>query len=254
MPIGSARRLTSGTKRRLADAGLLQPEPPGTGLIPLERTPSLTARVYRSLCDSIVTRQLAPDQPLVIEQVAVLLGVSRTPVREALAALIQNGLVRELNGGYRVAPLDATYVREVYAVRSALESLAAEVVAPQLSDDDLAALRDLVSQSAGSDSDYAQFIGPALAFHDYLRSKCPLPYLDALIDTVHTHRSRLVQLEHHASEAYWRDSYAEHRAILAALERRDGKRARRLMEEHLDRIGEAIAALVKRQQRGERRE
>ncbi len=219
-------------------------------LVRLERTPSLAARVYRSLCDSIVSRELAPDEPLVIEQVAAVLGVSRTPVREALSALIGSGLVREVNGGFRVAPLDAAYVREVYAVRSALESLAAEVVAPLLTEEDLAALRELVSRPLQPDSTYEEFIGPALSFHDYLRGKSPLPYLSGLIDTIHTHRSRLVHMEHDASNAYWRESYREHRAIVGALERREGKLARRLMQEHLDRIAEGIAALVERQQSG----
>jgi len=57
-------------------------------LVRLERQPSLTERVFRELRDAIVNNELAPHSPTNIEQLAATLGVSRTPIREALPALL----------------------------------------------------------------------------------------------------------------------------------------------------------------------
>src|SRR5947208_865948 len=111
--------------------------PEASALSRLQRQPSLTERVFRQLRDAIVNNELAPNALVSIEHLAGMLGVSRTPIREGLPALQQMGLiVQSENGNFRVAPLDKGYAWEVYAVRSAIESLAAEVVAPRLTDDD----------------------------------------------------------------------------------------------------------------------
>lgn len=221
---------------------------PRTSLGRIERTPSLTERVYVRLRDSIVAQALAPGEPIVIEELAALLGVSRTPIREALPALLQLGLIEEAAGGFRVAPVDATYVWETYAVRSALESLAAEIVAPLLQEADLQALREVVyGRTPHPEGDYAEFLGPDVAFHDLVLARCPLGYLNSLITSVQVHRRRLRYLEERLSRQSRQASYAEHRAILAALERHDGRETRRLMQEHLDRIGTEVAALAEGQ-------
>ena len=96
----------------------------------LDRAPSLSARVFQQLRDAVISGELAPSAPVVIEQLAATLGVSRTPIRESLLALRQLGLIEETPGGFRVTPLDADYIVEVFAVRSILEGLIVEAVAP----------------------------------------------------------------------------------------------------------------------------
>jgi DNA-binding GntR family transcriptional regulator len=217
-----------------------------SALAPLRRQPSLTERVFRQLRDAIVKNELAPGALVSIEQLAGLLGVSRTPIREALPALQQLGLIVQAeNGGFRVAPLNREYAWEVYAIRSAIESLAAEIVASRLTDGDLGTLRRIsVPEQPKPDGDYSEMFGPDLGLHDYIRQQCPLPFVNALIDSIRFHRARLLHLEHSLDAAYRKASYEEHCAIVEALERRDGKAARRLMQEHLDRVGAAVAALA----------
>ncbi|MCC6173916.1 MAG: GntR family transcriptional regulator [Chloroflexi bacterium] len=230
-----------------ARAGAARPRE-APALVRLQRQPSLTERVFRQLRDAIVNAEFAPGDVVTIEHVAAMLGVSRTPVREAMPALQQLGLIVQAdNGSFQVAPLDTTYVWEVYAVRSALESLAAEIVAPTLSDGDLDDLRSsALPPEPRPDGDYSEMFGPDLGLHDFVRRKCPLGFLNALIDVVQVHRSRLLDLEHSASGSYRRASYEEHRAIVEALERRDGKLARQRMQAHLDRVGTEVAALAER--------
>jgi GntR family transcriptional regulator of vanillate catabolism len=220
---------------------------PLSALTPLERTPSLTQLVFSRLRDAIVHQQLKPGSPLVIDHLATLLGVSRTPIREALPALTQMGLIAETQAGLRVAPLDATYAWEVYAVRSALEALAIEVVTPVLTKADLAALRVIAFPvEPRPDGDYLETVGPGLGFHDFIRARCPLTFINAMLDAVHVHRDRLDQVERQASGDYRRASYQEHQAIYAALTARDAQLARRLMQQHLDRIGVEIATVAPR--------
>lgn len=217
-----------------------------SALVRIERQPSLTERVFRQLRDAIVSNVLAPGQAFSIEQLAARLGVSRTPIREALPALQQLGLVIQSdNGSFQVAPMDKTYAWEVYAVRSAIESLAVEVVAPRLTDADVAALRAVaLPPDLEPEGDYHEMFGPDLGLHDFIRQQCPLPFLNALMDSVQYHRARLLHLEHSLGSSYRKASYEEHTAIVDALAQRDGKLARRLMQAHLDRVGAEVAALV----------
>jgi DNA-binding GntR family transcriptional regulator len=243
----AAESLARARAAQILDPGAVAPALAGdSALAPLRRQPSLTERVFRQLRDAIVKNELAPGALVSIEQLAGLLGVSRTPVREALPALQQLGLIVQTeNGSFRVAPLNREYAWEVYAVRSAIESLAAEIVAPRLTDDDLSELRAIaVPHEPKPDGDYSEMFGPDLGLHDYIRQKCPLAFINALIDSIRFHRARLLHLEHSLDAAYRKASYEEHCAIVEALERRDGKAARRLKQEHLDRVGAAVAALA----------
>src|SRR5689334_2612690 len=76
--------------------------PRGKGLARIERVPGVSERVFLQLRTAIVDRDLAPGAPVVIEQLAEALGVSRTPIREALPALQQLGLIVDSgNGSFR---------------------------------------------------------------------------------------------------------------------------------------------------------
>lgn len=215
-------------------------------LAPLERQASISDRVFQRLRDSIVEHELESGQPLVIEQLASMLGVSRTPIREALSGLLQCGLIEETTAGFRVAPIDAAYVWQVYSLRSVLESLAAEAVAPVLTDDDIATLhRVAFPRTPPRRRDRPITSGDGYAFHDqihaFVRAKCPLPYLNTLIDSALVHHRRLRDLEQRVQV---KESYHEHLAIFEALKRRDGAASRTLMQAHLDRIGMQIVGVV----------
>jgi DNA-binding GntR family transcriptional regulator len=188
-------------------------------------------QVHERLSESIVVGSLGPGQLLVVDQLASMLGVSKTPVREAFRMLVRDGLIRETDTGVRVAPLDSAYVREVYAVRSALESLAAEVIAPGLTDADLEELNSAARSAKPPDQE----------FHDVLRSKCRWPYLHSLIDTIQVHRERVRMLEVQESAESHEAGYREHMLILKALKRRDGRQAHALMQAHLDRLREEVS-------------
>jgi DNA-binding GntR family transcriptional regulator len=104
-------------------------------LAPRPSTTALADGVYRQIEHEIVDGVLAPGAPLREAEVAERLGVSRTPVREALRRLAENGLVRiEASRSYLVAPLDLDLLTETVVVYGSLGALAARLALPHLTE------------------------------------------------------------------------------------------------------------------------
>ena len=99
-------------------------------LIKIESAPDLVDQVYRSLLDAISDGSMAPGARIMQENIAEQLAVSRQPVLQALRLLKKDGFVLDAPGrGVLVAPLDVTWLVQIYQVRSALDSLAARLAA-----------------------------------------------------------------------------------------------------------------------------
>src|SRR5262245_4140301 len=99
--------------------------------------------VYTRLRDAIVDGTLTPGEQLRDQEVAAWLGVSRTPVREALLRLGQAGLVYAAPGrSTTVATLDARAIRDAQAVVASMHQLAVELAVPQLGASDIASMRE----------------------------------------------------------------------------------------------------------------
>jgi GntR family transcriptional regulator, rspAB operon transcriptional repressor len=95
--------------------------------LPLERAPTLTEDVYQQIRTAIVKRTLSPGERVTESALAKLLGVSKTPVREALVRLREVGLVRpDGRRGVRVVDLSSGVLDDAYEVREALELAAIE--------------------------------------------------------------------------------------------------------------------------------
>uniref|UniRef100_A0A7C3ANX0 FAD-dependent oxidoreductase n=1 Tax=Thermorudis sp. TaxID=1969470 RepID=A0A7C3ANX0_9BACT len=147
---------------------------PIQGLPPVEVLPSLSDRVYAALKQSIADQRLKPGSKLSVPRLAAALGVSRTPVKEALERLAQDGLVTMLpNRGAYVAILRWEDVEEIYQMREMLEGLATRLAAARMDDELLARLRDLLQQgeSAVRRRDIEAHIKIDLEFHRLIRAR-----------------------------------------------------------------------------------
>lgn len=130
---------------------------------------SLRETVYAALLESIVTGELAPGERLRDEALAAELGVSRTPVREALQRLEDEGLVETFPGALtRVTPLDVRDASDVAPVIAALRALATREAVPGLATEDLSVLRRASEElrAALARDDRPRALAANEAFHD----------------------------------------------------------------------------------------
>lgn len=201
--------------------------------------------------ESILDGRVAPGSPLREVDLAASLDVSRGSVREGLAMLEREGLVRsEWHRGARVIDLGPEDVDEVYTVRAALDRLATLTAASRMTPAHLAELESLVQAMARAlegDADGLTLIALDLAFHDRVYAIADNGRLtDAWLGV--RSQVRLIQLtriEH--DQAHYRDLLVvEHHDLVRLMSRGPGEELARAAEEHVDSARRALIHLLGR--------
>jgi len=193
--------------------------------------------VYARLREAILHNQLAPGSVISQVQLALQLGVSRTPLREAVRMLQREGLVTgEANRMVRVAPFSTEDVEELYAVRITNEALAIRLTVPVMTAQDDAILEDGLRQMAhhATERDIDAWEQHHRAFHAHLvhgggTRLCGM--LAEFSDHAERYRRLYVSSEPRAMSI----GAAEHEAIVEACHARDGARAAAELARHLSR-------------------
>ena len=206
----------------------------------------LHAGAVDELRDLIVQGELAPGARLNERLLCERLGISRTPLREALKVLASEGLVELLpNRGAVVTALTLERVREVFAVMGALEALAGELACRNLTAAQLAEIRALhyqmrVHHARGELAEYFRF---NQQIHTKLVEASGNATLAATYQQLNAHVRRARYMANLSRER-WDKAVEEHEAILDALASRDAPRLERLLREHLgNKMLVVIAAL-----------
>ncbi len=214
----------------------------------LKRRP-LGQEVHAILRRMIQRGELAPGERLVEERLAGQLGLSRTPVREALLRLAQEGLLtRHSRGGYEVRPLTREEVEEAIGVRAVLESYAAELAARRVGPEGLAEIGENLAdfQKALDARDEEWLLQLNSDFHDLVyraaASKLLYRLLSELQDEVER-ISRVLMSNMPAGE--W--SIKDHQELLDALGAHDPARAAELSRRHVLRAADHLLAITKQQ-------
>lgn len=213
---------------------------------------TLRERAYRAIKDSILRNELLPGEVLSIDSLAKALGISQTPVREALTKLSADGLVEyERNKGFRVASITEDDVREIYEVRKLLEPYAASLVAKKASTDPNLEhkLRELrkttksiqkltTSGKALNPSQYEAYMGIDLRLHEIMLEALGGSLLGSVLALVGNHSLRIRSFGEIATGTsrgeMLQDINREHLAIIKALIDQDGERAQETVKVHLD--------------------
>ncbi len=215
-------------------AGLDTPElKPATKL-------TLTDSVAESLRTAIFDRALQPGQRIPEAQFASKLGVSRAPVRDALAVLLQEGLVHRDQRGAVVTLLTRADVDEISQLRLALERLAVRLAIRQATDEQLAALGENIRRTGR-----ATAVGEAgeldLKFHELLvRTAGNRRLLDSWLALRGQIRLLLLQMDHDDAK-YSRHTAMAHRRVLQAMQARDEKLAVKLLRRQLENTHRHVA-------------
>jgi DNA-binding GntR family transcriptional regulator len=207
----------------------LKPTPGG---LPSEsEDSSRAAHVAAELRAAIRTGKLVPGQRVREADIAQWLGVSRTPVREAVHRLTESGLLMQTPQGLVVVTLSHRDVVDLYAVRKALVGVAAARAARLATDEEIQAMYAIVD-AMENDDDAMVLKGLNSQYHQMLLRMANNPYLtkslQSLTDAIHLLPGTTL-----SQPGLPRRSLDEHRAIVDAIASRDPKQAEALAREHI---------------------
>lgn len=214
----------------------------------IERRP-LGEQVFGLVRRMIAEGDLKPGERLVEEHLAQRIGTSRTPIREALHRLVQEGLVeRRKKGGYVVRPISSQEVEEVTGVRAALESYAVELGAQRISDTAMTELEQNIAEfeKALKAKDQKRLVELNTQFHVMLYrlagSKLLTRLINDLAEPLHRFRVSLLS-DLKAAER----SLEDHREMLTAIKDGDNEKAVRVCRAHILAGGAWILEQLKQQ-------
>jgi DNA-binding GntR family transcriptional regulator len=218
-------------------------------IAPIGEGISLKARAYEALKAAIMNMNIyAHEAELRLDErdLSQRFGVSRTPLREALAQLDQEGLVRIVaRRGIFIVRKTKGEILEMITVWAALESMAARLATKEASDAELANLHDLVDTFSTDEvaRQMGEYSDANIRFHQAIitLSKCQLiaELTDKLFFHVRAIRQRTIFEQDRAKR-----SIVDHKEIVAALEARDTERAERLVREHTLRLRDHVDRFV----------
>lgn len=209
---------------------------------------SFSSQAYDKLKRRILDNEMTAGFQATELELTRMLGMSRTPVREAMIRLANEGLVEiRPRHGMRVLPVSAEDMQEIYEILTGLEATAAESVARRgLSTEELELLQrsvlDMdVALESGTLTDWAE---ADERFHKLLVELCGNRRLKALVETFwdQAHRVRLITLRLRPKPT---QSNEDHHAVVEAIVQGDPVAARRLHREHRVRSGETLVGILK---------
>lgn len=185
---------------------------------------------------AILSGGIAPGEALSVPALASMLGVSRSPVREAVLAMVAEGLaVERPRRGVVVAAMSPEDADAIHEVRAPLEALAARLAATRMSDAGLTALAALLAgqERLVAEGDELAFFRSNAAFHAAIATGAGNPELSRLMGSLEG-RMELALLQVAARPEHRSTALSEHRRVLQALLGRDPAAAEAAMRHHLD--------------------
>ncbi|MGC2130038.1 MAG: GntR family transcriptional regulator [Candidatus Aquilonibacter sp.] len=220
------------------------------GLVRLESEASFAQRAYAALRSALLEMNIyeRADQDLRLDErdLAARLGVSRTPIRDALARLEHEGLVESVpRRGYFILRKSRDELVEIIRVWAALESMAARLVAERARDDEIASLRTIFAtfENGAIAAKLDEYSDANLAFHARIIELARSVTLSRMAETLMIHvrsiRHRTISEDHRFEQ-----SMVDHMQIIEALESREGELAERLVREHALGLAAHVAAHV----------
>lgn len=213
---------------------------PVPGNLAVIRHENLDEKVYDRIRAMIADGVLAPGQRVAQETLATCLGVSRTPLVNALKRLAQDGLLRAIpRRGFRVRELSTLELVQLFELRERLEPLAAELAALRITPDEADRMADewrAMASQPDTPEAHQTYIERDRAFHRRLAELSGNPFLRAAMAPV----SMLAAAYLHGTPRPWEDTVPDHLAVIDGLRRGDPAASGAAMRNH---IAPSLAAL-----------
>lgn len=205
------------------------------GVATITRNKSLKEQAYDILKEMVLTGKLEQGELYNEKSIAEVLGVSRTPVREALLELSREGMVKFLpSKGIQVRKITEKQVREVFEIRRIIEGHIIQSVAKALTPSEIKKIEAILKkqESLSRRNENSAFIETDKEFHLFLASKMGNQQMRAILqnlrDQIQVMGSRAIKVGSRVDQVL-----TEHRRILSALKEGDGKRAAKELMQHL---------------------
>lgn len=208
-------------------------------VVPLEpETRTLADRVCRQIVTAIVKGEIPPGHKISEPELARTYGISRGPLREAIRRLEGWRLVeRKAHVGARVVQLSTRELIEIYRVREALEGMACRLAAQNMTDEEIASLKQLLDEHEASvdqreGRSYFQKEGDLDFHYRIVQGSKNAKLLELLGDDLY-HLVRMYRYQFSVSSSRPKRALKEHRQIVDAIESRDEELAEMLMRRHI---------------------
>jgi len=212
----------------------------------LARSQGFVEEVFRLIRADLMSLRIPPDTRISIDSLAREIGVSQTPIREALSMLEAMGLVTKRHFvGYCSAPqLNRKQIDELYEVRLLVEPYAARCAAERMGDDDLRALQQLARsmQPGASRTSYDRFADQDSELHNRIALGSGNALIQDSLARLHSHL-HIFRLRFHSEVTT--EAYGEHATLVDALIRRDAAAAEAAMREHIQKSYERMVPYAK---------
>ena len=195
----------------------------------------LKHKVYEAIKRSIIDLSLPPDEQLVEQRLAEELGVSKSPIREALHRLEREGFAYTLPfKGCFVTKISEKEIHEVFQLRDALERFCVRYACEIFSDEEIKGANEILWKAEGAlqQGDINCCYSANIQFHDFIISNSGNLKIIQTYSTIRDHLDRYRNIASHILGRVAK-SHKEHLLIIKALEQRDGAQAEGRMSEHL---------------------
>lgn len=206
-----------------------------SGRRPVKRSSGFVEEVFQIIRADIMSLRIPPESRISIDRLARELGVSQTPIREALSMLVATGLVtRRQFLGYCSAPqLNSGQLDKLYEVRLLLETYAAAKAAEHMSASQLQQIRELAHtmKPGASRQSYDRFAVQDSKLHDLIAGACGNPLIQESLARLHAHL-HIFRLRFHSEVTT--EAWNEHAVLIDALTRRHPSDAKAAMRAHLE--------------------
>ena len=199
---------------------------------------SLEDRAYNEIKKAIIRGDFNPGDPLPEETVASLLGISRTPIRKAIARLAYDGLLSQEKGKMaRVSVISGQDFQHYIKLRKVLEVFAAEEAATLVTDKTISLLEVLMQsqKKAIEDNDMYMYIDLDSQFHLKIAEISGNNKLQDFIEQINNQLTRYLVLSGKLSESVEK-AYEEHLKIIEALKERDAQKAGEAIYLHINNV------------------
>ncbi len=204
-------------------------------LRPVSAPISLEKLTYDSIKKAIVSFQLVPGQSLVESELAARLGVSKTPVRDALLRLEREGFVKKIayTGTY-VAEINRKSIVEIFTIRATLEGLAVNMVCGKFSKDDVTKGQTYIDEMevANQNNDIRTAALQNERFHSLIIARTESEWLSQILSNLDDHLKRYRILSNYQVGRLGK-STSEHQRVLDAIVGGDCVNAEKLMKQHI---------------------